>query len=374
MAATVKIPFWNGNDTPDIIGQRIFNAIAEELTLNAINTQISDNFDNSSLDTNSFGTSLAGDGSITETTSLAINTPAANDAAIIYYKNILNPRATRNWTVKWKMHAVSMGTSGQIFFCLYQDADVPSVGAATVLGTKVFAYMTQNVNGTMNFHYYNTGGTRYFYNGSSWTTSASNAYTGTVGTTYVLSFQVNGTNLIFTVKNSDESSTLKTASIALTSLLAESGNLYAVCGDVANNAWNAEMIIHNFAHLQIYSQLSPSPTGVWTPLPVGTVLDMSTIRIPEIMNSGDAGTLKYKYAVNNGAFSSFLTQSVLQAESDPTITDATNSIQIVPQLISTGTQKTTCQTFALAEVTPPVAGGGIAATQIRRIGGRNIYG
>ena len=108
---------------------------------------------------------------------------------------------------------------------------------------------------------------------------------------------------------------------------------------------------------------SPSPaTTDWAPLPVGSVVDMSTIVIGENLNDGDVGSIKYQYASNNGALNgTWLAQAQLRAETDITITDAVNSFMIIPQYISSGVQDATTQAAATVGVDIPLGsvGGGV---------------
>jgi hypothetical protein len=127
-----------------------------------------------------------------------------------------------------------------------------------------------------------------------------------------------------------------------------------------------------------YSTASPSPGDTWTALPVGTIIDMSTIRIPENNNTGDAGSVKYQWAANSGALNGvWLTQTSLQAVSDITVTDATQSIKIVGQYISNSIEKTTTRAFATADATFPTGNGGAYTSKsgftspLKEIGGVN---
>lgn len=115
-----------------------------------------------------------------------------------------------------------------------------------------------------------------------------------------------------------------------------------------------------------YPSTSPSPTTTpWTALGIGDVVDMSTIRIPELVNVGDAGSIQYQYASNGGALNgSWLTLTQLRAVSDITITDATSSFKIVPRYNSNNYQKATSQMFAIVDVVTEAAGSVFISTLI----------
>lgn len=92
----------------------------------------------------------------------------------------------------------------------------------------------------------------------------------------------------------------------------------------------------------IYDSGSPNTTdGGWIALSAGSIIKWSTSALDI---SGDAAIpAKFQYAVNNGAFNgSWLTLAQLQAESDTTITDDTNSVKVKVQFLSDGTQAASC--------------------------------
>ena len=183
--------------------------------------------------------------------------------------------------------------------------------------------------------------------------SANLSGTHSANVTYYARLRRVGTTLTGTTySDSDRTSQVGTASIT-NCCVAAATILYAMLARTDLSSRDSTMWIDN---VTIYapSLTTQAPSGVWDTFPAGTAIDMSTIRIPENMNSGDSGDVKYKYAVNNGSLGSAMTQAQLQAESAPTISHS-NSIQIVPQLTSSGS-KTTCQAFALVDVIFPSGG------------------
>lgn len=117
----------------------------------------------------------------------------------------------------------------------------------------------------------------------------------------------------------------------------------------------------------MYPTDSPSPAAIWTALGITGTLNFSTLRIPENLNTGDAGTVKYQYALNSGALNgTWLTQAQLQAIGNAVvITDITESVKIVGQYISDGSQKTTSRSFAEIEYTPAAGGSQADITDVR---------
>lgn len=114
--------------------------------------------------------------------------------------------------------------------------------------------------------------------------------------------------------------------------------------------------IDNWKVYNGYPSSSPSPDEVWNSFPIGSIIDMSTIHIPELLNDG-SGSIKYKYASNGGSLNStWLTQAQLRLESNIVVSNSTNSFKIVPQLISDGTQYASLETNARIDVTYPTDG------------------
>lgn len=127
----------------------------------------------------------------------------------------------------------------------------------------------------------------------------------------------------------------------------------------------------------VYTPTSPSPVVIWTSLPIGSSVDMSTIRIlpfkDDVMQTATSTDIKFKYAINNGALNaSWLTQADLRLEdlSEIPITDATNSFKILGQYKSDGNYKSASSAYALVNVEFPDAGdGGVSRARIVNSGG-----
>jgi len=103
---------------------------------------------------------------------------------------------------------------------------------------------------------------------------------------------------------------------------------------------------------------SPSPTSNgWVALPKGSIIQPSTIVIPELLDAADAGTLEY-YAAFNGAAGSWYTQAALQALSNVTVTDDEESFELYPRFNSDGSQRPTCGYLARYNVGNLTGGAG----------------
>jgi hypothetical protein len=84
-----------------------------------------------------------------------------------------------------------------------------------------------------------------------------------------------------------------------------------------------------------YSSSSPSPNGSWKSLDVGDQVLWSTFFAPEYIAS-----VLFHVATNGSALGPALTQTQVRALAPTTITDATQSVQVVPALTGDGTQNT----------------------------------
>lgn len=98
----------------------------------------------------------------------------------------------------------------------------------------------------------------------------------------------------------------------------------------------------------LYLTSSPATTGTWTALEAGT-LDLSTSRTVILVNgvtqTGASTNVKARYFANGGAASSWLTLDGLQAESDITITNTTESFKVEFQYNSNGNAQSESDAF-----------------------------
>jgi len=130
--------------------------------------------------------------------------------------------------------------------------------------------------------------------------------------------------------------------------------LYIIGEAGASTALNIDFDNFTITKSGWFPTSSPSPAQIWEGLPVGSIIDMSTIRIPEFADQ----SILYKLASNGGAQGSSLTQAQLRAESDITVTDATQSISVQPIIPwSSGNIRPEVAVNALVDVTFPSGGG-----------------
>lgn len=134
-----------------------------------------------------------------------------------------------------------------------------------------------------------------------------------------------------------------------------SGNLTS-----ANIAWLYNS--GNGRELVKYSDSSPATTAGWTALPLGT-LDMSTTRLvvlkDGVVQDVDSTDVKCQYKANNaGSFGSFLTLEDFRLESDITVTDTTNSINVQCQGNTDSTYQMAWKYKMEIDFTPSGVGGG----------------
>lgn len=365
MSFTQKVlfPLTDHIDTSVIEHKNVFEGEGDRITLKAWG----DDFDDSSLDTDNFGTSVNSDGVITETTSLSIDSPdSIDDAAILYYKTVLNPRATKNWGLSYKFKCQDLASGTFLFLELWQGAGTPVVTDSTTWASGRIALIAQGSTGQIRFLYLNTSSTAIYWNGTIWTTTPSDAYSGSLGTDYVAKLRNDGTKLYFELWNSGESSLLASAETPWSDVKAESGNLYSLAGEPYTNTYYGEMILSNFTHTNRYATSSPSPAAEWVVLPIGSVIDVSTAKywrykddvLIESLIDADVQTKK---ASNGGVLGSAETLSAFRAGSNITITDATNSFQVVGVYASDGTYESKSSAWMECNVIFPdgAAGGGL---------------
>lgn len=129
---------------------------------------------------------------------------------------------------------------------------------------------------------------------------------------------------------------------------------------MAGKSWLDDVVIAT----EGYSDTSPSPAAVWSALPSGAVVDMSTAKCwmfkDGVIQEAGNTDVKFKYAVNNVALSSSITLAALRLESDPTITDAVNSFKAVGVYASDGSYESKSSAWLEVDVVFPedAAGGG----------------
>jgi hypothetical protein len=341
---TIKLPLWDGVNTSDLIGQRIFESVAEEITLA---DTLTDEFDDSSLDSTCWIAITTGGGTVSETTQLDLDGSTAADASAVVYKQ--NPADLRSRSGEYKaIFKLNTAPTDAFVFGLLQKSGEPVPGAWNSPQTGYngpHAYRRAS-DGKIVFRYIDTSEVLVFLDYS---------FSLVVGTTYVLIFEVSGSAWRFVVKNAGETVTHVTTPWVNWSDCYDNGDPdWIYLGDMLTTYNHIDLSVYQVNFLRAYASGSPSPGEEWNKLPVSSIVDMSTVRIPEMMNSGDSGSIKYQHANNGGALNgTWLTQAQIRLEADVTISDSTKSIKIVPQYISNGTQRASSQAYALVDVQLP---------------------
>lgn len=117
-----------------------------------------------------------------------------------------------------------------------------------------------------------------------------------------------------------------------------------------------------------YYPTSPATTGPWTAFPVGE-FTMSTTRLvvfkDGVVQDVDSEDVKCQYKANDaGSFSNFLTLEDFRLESDITITDTTNSINVQCQGNTDGSYQTAMKYKMEIDFTPTASGAGYSRGRI----------
>jgi hypothetical protein len=341
---TLRVPLWDGVETSKLFGQRVFDSIPGEIALAGT---LTDNFNDSAIDSTCWSVKTAGAGTVSETTQLDLDGSAPSDASTLLYT--LNPSDLRNREGEYKTTFKMNSAPTDAFVCgLLQKTGepVPGVWNSPQTGKSGPHAYRRSSDGKMVFRYIDTSEVLIYLDSS---------FSLAAGTTYVMIFEVSDSTWRFVLKNSDETVThVITDWVDWSDCYDDSSDDWIYLGDMLTTHNYIDMSFYQASFLRAYASDSPSPGEQWKGLPVSSIVDMSTIRIPELMNSGDAGSIKYQYAKNGGALNgTWLTQEQLRAEADITVTDEAESIKIVPQYISNGTEKATSEAYALVDVQLP---------------------
>jgi hypothetical protein len=342
---TLRVPLWDGVDSAKLVGQRIFQSVAEEIALAGT---AEDYFNNSSIDSDLWSVKTAGGGTVIETTQVDCDGFTGTDAcALVFKKTPTNLRTSPGtYKIRFKHNAAATDTS---VFTICQNATEPEPGIwnSTEAGYGGPHALRRDSDGKLLFRYYNLSQTLVYHD----------SVATVVGTTYVLIFETTATQWRFILKDEGETTTLKECAWVNWSDTYDDGKKdWIYISDMLTDYNYPDLSFYYASFTREYPTDSPSPGEQWESLPASSIIDMSTIRIPELMNSGDAGSIKFQYAKNGGALNgTWLTQEQLRAKADITVTDESESIKIVPQFISNGTEKATSAAYALVDVQLPYA-------------------
>lgn len=177
-----------------------------------------DNFDGA-LDTNTFGTSVHGDGAVSNSGGSCNLTASAaiGDNALVYVKAAIDTTKDFVYTMR---HLMDGTVSGYVhLLCLEDGIPACAAEATQYAKTPVVVYYVQS-SGMVYIEYKNTAGTVYYWNGSIWTTGQSGF---AIGQAYWLDISLivkGGYWRISIRKNGDTMSVLETTPIAFSALKA----------------------------------------------------------------------------------------------------------------------------------------------------------
>jgi len=196
-----------------------------------------DDFDDASLDSVKFGTSVAGDGAVAEsggTVNITMGAATAN-GALVYLKDAIVSNADYVYTVRHKVDGSIL--SGLNLFSIQDGTPAVDTSANNHAKKKIRVWIDV-ASGKLLVGYRNTAGTWYYWTGTAWSTS----YGGIVVISSAYWFDVS-----FIVRNAkwrisisafgDTKSLVETPWIAFSALEAYT-TLYAFWGDNFNDGWS----------------------------------------------------------------------------------------------------------------------------------------
>ena len=224
-----------------------------EITESELKPFKSDAFDDSSLDAALWGTSVSGAGTVAETSSLAATTLANADAALVYYKHVLNPRAEQPWELKHTVKALDIGASAEMkLMMLWQGAAPPAATTEAAFNATGIADIYQDSSGDLFFRYWNGAGTAQYWDGDAatpaWTGTPTRASAAVTDTVYIAEMFSDLSKLYFRLYNSS-GTLIVSAEILWSSVRTEANSLYALWGDPYTDAEYGQTVSTLFEHL-----------------------------------------------------------------------------------------------------------------------------
>lgn len=156
-------------------------------TTAALTGPYSDTFSNSSLDTTKWQTILAGAGSITETTSLAISSPGGSGDAAAMYSKTFNKSDVKTYEVTFSGNTATY--NGADLVGLVERSTPPAAGTSASLASnrRIWGY-TANVSGS------NVLRLRWYTPAGSYSSVIDTP--AVIGTSYIARLQLNNTNQV----------------------------------------------------------------------------------------------------------------------------------------------------------------------------------
>ncbi|GEM_PF-2911190 len=295
------------------------------------------------FDASVWGTTDSGDGIVgaPRNGEIKIATPASADAAVLYYKGTLS--RSQDWRLKWRFRVSAVGSSRNHVVGLWQDTAPPQPIGGTV-ENQIF-FVEQFNTGEFRVQYWDTGGTRYYWDPANdvWTTT-STSFSGTLGAYYRVVLASDGSNFWLELYDANDALITATTKVPWSDVRSPAGDTYAYFHEPYKNAYAATMHGDEFTYGlpdDGYNggclSTAPVAESQWVAIAHDQVDDVVLVENPE----GQAGTLKYQYALNGGAYNgTWLTLAELRsALQGASITDHAQSLRLKAQFNSDGTQQ-----------------------------------
>lgn len=264
--------------------------------------------------------------------------PGAGDYAALFIKDTFDE--TNPFRLSLMVRSPEFAGSNPIFWFSGYSADPTAndIGTFQIWGTLFSATKTQ-------IAYRTSGGVAQYWNGSAWQ-AAPTGHTLPDYSWYEMILSTDGTSWQIEWVGEDGATLFTTTPItwANTQALGGGESAYAVLGMIQAGSTPA---VYNLASIERWSEAvglnfstaSPAATSPWFAIDQNT-LDAVTAILLQLILEGTA-TIKFQWALNNGAFNgSWLTPAqLLAALNGLTITDHTNSMRLMSQHNSNGTDQ-----------------------------------
>ncbi len=185
----------------------------------------------------------AGGGTVTIPNNIACRclTSTVAKAAFVYTTTALG--ATKLWHIPIRWRAASIVTSSYEY--PLQITDKATAPAADSIGTSVLQVYQAQSDGDIWLVYVDNSSVPQYWTGTAWSATPGDIGSGTVGATYEVILETNGTSWYFALYDADGTLITQTGAVtwALTKAIANS--LWLVCGDYATDAAGGDLYLEN---------------------------------------------------------------------------------------------------------------------------------
>jgi hypothetical protein len=188
---------------------------------------------------------------VVEVTELTATTLANADAALVYCKNLLNPRAQQPWKLRHTVKALNFGAGAEMrLLMLWQGAAPPAAAAEAAFVATGLADIYQDSSGDLFFRYWDTGGTAQYWDdvAGSWTSTPTRASAAVIDTVYIAELYNDLSKLYFRIYNSS-GTLIVSAEILWSGVRAEANSLYVLWGDPYTDTEYGQTVSTLFEHL-----------------------------------------------------------------------------------------------------------------------------